>query len=371
MKTALFILLAIFVLVRHGAGQTAPEVIPTADQMRVFLTKRPENDQIQWKDPARGGSLQVRILEVGDKGVSVQKTTQNGLVARVVPLADLNGISFAISPVEQRLLRMPVADAAPALRVLWKTRAGTLGMEGSNVGDFGIALARALRAGMDPAGLEEAASILDHLSAKEPAMHRKEAAKSERQALEMARALVAGPPEETDKVAWNVTEADDNPDAMLMATSWLGDRHFADLKKLQEEHPRWEEDDEVRPLRIRLYNLSLDFALYPSLFQGSRTDDAAAGLKKAWQVYQYTGETSMALQVLEDIAALYPDSQAAKDTAEDLARARSGRDVVKQQDDEVSQDDPASQENDPEEEGEKPGLPQLPPPPKRYNIFDD
>jgi hypothetical protein len=347
-----------------------PETIPSADQMRVFLTKRPEQDAIHWKDPARGGSLQVRIMEVNDKGVSVHKTLPSGLVVRTVPLAELTGVSFVHSPVEQRLVRDPVAAAVPALRVLWKARLATLGMESSNVGDIGIALAKALRLSKDGAAIEEATILLDLILGKEPAAHRKDVVKMEIQTLEMARALVSGPPGETDKVAWKITEADSNPEAMLLATAWLADRHFADLKRLEEEHPRWDEDDEVRPLRLRLYNLALDFAFYPSLFHGTRATEASIGLKKAWEVYQYTQSPQLALHTLEDLAALYPDSLAAKETAAELARIKA-REAAVNPEAVKPEEDAAAEETEAGKDEEEPGLPKLPPPPKRYNLFDD
>ncbi len=358
-------------LIQPVAAQAVPEVVPTAEQMRVYLTKRPEQDAIHWKDPARGGALQVRILEVNDKGVLLHKTLASGLVSRTVPHSELAGVSFQFAPVEQRLVRNPVAAAAPALRVLWKARSATLGMESSNVGDIGIALAKALRMSSDPAAIEEAASVLDLILGKESAEHRKSAVKVELRTLEMARALVVGPPEETDKMAWKVTESDDNPEAMLMATAWLADRHFADLKKLEEEHPRWEDDDEVKPLRARLYNLSLDFALYPSLFHGSCADEASIGLKKAWGVHQYTQSPQLALHVLEDLAALYPDTQAARETADELARIKAREAAGRLDEEEMPEEGAASEETVVDADDEESGLPKIPPPPKRYNLFDD
>jgi hypothetical protein len=356
-------------LILPGAGQAIPEVVPNSEQMRVYLTKRPEKDEIRWKDPARG-ILQVRIMGVSEKGVDVQKNLPSGLISRIVPLTDLAGVAFSHTPLEQRLVRSPAASAVPALQVLWKARAATLGMEGSNVADIGIALAKALRISHDAAAIEEAAAILDLILGKETADHRKSAVHMELQTLEMARALVVGPPEETDRVAWKITELDGNSEAMLMATAWLADRHFSDLKTLENDHPRWLEDDEVRPLRIRLYNLALDFALYPSLFHGSHVNEASSGLKKAWEVHHFTGSPQLALYVLEDLAALYPDSQAAKDTAEELARIKAREAAGKLEHEEVPEEGEASTETEAGDD-EQAELPKTPPPPKRYNLFDD
>ncbi len=347
------------------------ENIPTAEQMQAFLTTRPEQDMIHWKDPARGQSLTVRILEVNDTGVRVQKTAQAGLINRVVPRGELSGVSFTHTPVERWLIQPPAADAAGALRVLWNARSASLVMDTSNVAHIGIALAKALRMTGETAAFDEAAEILRLIQKKSPVELHTNAAAMELKTLEMARALISDLPEETDRIAWEITEIEANPEAMLMATSWLGARHFEDLKQLEDEHPRWDMDDEVRPIRLRLYHLSLDFALYPSLFHGTYEEDASRGLWKVWQIHQHTQSPQLALQALEDLAALYPDSQAAKDSADELARMRT-RDARGTLAEETREEGESADE--PAETGGDEGQPTLPiprPKPERYNLFDD
>jgi len=338
--------------------------------MQAFLSKRPEQDMIHWKDPARGGSLEVRILAVSDSEVSVQKTVQGSLASRTLPLGEISGVSFNRTPLEKRLIQHPTADAAPALRVLWETRKSTLGMETSNVADTGIALAKALRMSRETPGFDEAADLLQQILENDPADHRKTAAEMELQTLELVRALASGSPEDADLTAWAITETDGNTEAMLIATAWLADRHFEDLKQLEEEHPRWDQDDEVRPLRSRLYHLSLDFALYPSLFHGTHAEEAATGLQKVWNVHNHTRSPELALQTLEDLAALYPDSQAAKDTAPELARMQA-RLAQGKLEEEIADETSTDETEESTEESETPGLPATPPAPKRYNLFDD
>ena len=358
------ICLLVIALVHPVLGQSAREPWPTADAMRGQLAKRPERDGIHWKDPARGKAVQVRIVEMDDKAVRVQKTLPTGIVDRRIPWADLSGVTFALTPLERRLLDETSAEAVPALRVLWDARKAALRIEGSGVGEIGLALAMALRMSREPQALDEAQALLNHLSATEVTEHKKQAVKDQLRLLEMTRALVLGPPEETDRVAWMVTGEGGNAEVMLLATAWLADRHFADLKRLEEEHPRWEEDEEVRPLRMRLYHLSLDFALYPGLFHGSQREASAHGLKKAWEVHRHTGNNVLALQTLEDLAALYPDTQAAKETANELVGARAR--VASATEQKSSQEPAESAETSDEQV-----LPKIPPPPKRYNLFDD
>lgn len=362
-------LLVTVALIQPGAAEAVREPVPTADEMRVFLTKRPEMDEIRWKDRDRG-SLQVRILRVNETEVDLEKTVQNRVASHKLPLADLAGVSFVFAPLEQRLIRNPSAEAEPALRVVWEARKATLGMETSNVAHVGLALAKALRMRGDAAAFEEAESILDLLRDKEPSSHRLEAARHEMETLQLARAMASSSPEEIDEAAWKMTERDENTEGMLLATAWLAGRHFEDLKRLDEEHPRWDEDEEVRPLRLRLYNLSLDFALYPSLFHGTREKEASEGLKQAWRVYQYSKSPQLALYALEDLAALYPDSQAAVDTADELARVRQ-REAAGQLEDEEAAEEHSSEEGEADDGEEPQGVPKTPRQPRRYNLFDD
>ena len=90
------------------------------------------------------------------------------------------------------------------------------------------------------------------------------------------------------------------------------------------------------------------------------------GLQKAWKVYQYTKSPQLALHVLEDLAALYPDSQAAKETAQELARLR-----VREAADTLGQDEEPAEETDSDDADDTQALPKRPQVPKRYNLFDD
>ena len=82
-----FIFVVLFGFISSGLTQSAQDPVVSAEQMCAHLAKRPEQDQLHWKDPARGGVLKVRILHADEKTVSVQKTLVSGLVARNIPLS--------------------------------------------------------------------------------------------------------------------------------------------------------------------------------------------------------------------------------------------------------------------------------------------
>lgn len=359
---------ALLLIIPLCAGVTHAAPL-TAEQMKTGLKLRPEHDEIRWKDPARGAPLKVRIVSVDAKGVTLDKTLPAGLTTRTVPLSDLAGIEFVFTPRELELHLNPEPAAAPALKVLWDARSATLTLSGSNAAETGLALAKSLRLTGDASSFDEAAGILDQIRAKDTSEYRKELARAEQTAIDFLKLMKAGKAEETDKLAWKITEETGNADAMLLATSYLTDRHFNDLRGIEEENPRWIEDDEVKPVRDRLYNLALDFALYPSLFLGSRIAESAAGLKKAADIYQFTNENLLAKKTLEDLAALYPDSAPAKETASLLAKLKALEAAGKLSSLPVEPKEEKKEEA-PEEKGETAPA-GTPPPPKKYNIFGD
>ena len=338
---------------------------PTPAQMQALVKNRPELDEIRWQDPARGAPIKVRIMSADARSLTVEKTLPSGLTTRKIPFSDLSDVHFQLTPRELALHRQPAAENVPPLRVYWELRQATMRFPGADIGATGIALAKSLRLAGDPASLDEAGRILDHIRANDPDKSRVEIARAEQLSVDFTRSLATGKLEETDKLAWKITEETDDADAMLLATAFLGDRHFTELRALEENNPRWIEDDEIRPSRDKLYHLALDFSVYPSLFLGTRVAEAAAGLKRAAEIYQFTGEVALAKGALEDLAALYPESEAAAETAPLLARFRQAE----------AAGNLAAEAVESKTEGESESGPDpaaaAPPPAKRYNIFGD
>ncbi len=346
----------------------ATHAVPlTAEQMKAGLKTRQEFDEIRWKDSARGAPLKVRIVSADSKGLVVDKTLAAGLTTRIIPFSDLSGIEFTLAPRELELHQKPESAAAPALKIIWDARSATMTLNGSNAAETGLALAKSLRLSGESSSLDDASKILDQIRGQDSSEHRKDLARAEQTTIDFMRTLKSGNAEAIDKLAWKITEETGNTDAMLLATSYLTDRHFTDLKKIVDDNPRWIEDDEIKPVRDRLYNLALDFALYPSLFLGTHETESAIGLKKASDIYQFTGENMLATKVLEDLAALYPSSEAAKETAPLLAKLKSLEAAGK-----LSAMAAVAKEEEPEEkEPEEKAPTEAPPPPKKYNLFRD
>jgi hypothetical protein len=252
------------------------------------------------------------------------------------------------------------------LRVYWESRMATLRLAGSNASTTGLALAKSLRLTGETEAFDEAAKILEQIRTHELAKAPIELARAEQVTLDFCRLLKLGKADDCDKQAWKITEDPDNSDAMLLATAFLADRHFTELRNLEQTHPRWQEDDEVKPVRDRLYHLALDFSLYPSLFLGTREAESAVGLRRVVEIHRFTGDAPLLKNALEDLAALYPESTQAKETASWLARLKHA---------EASGQPVATAAPSDEAEGEithePAAIPTAPPPAKRYNIFGD
>jgi hypothetical protein len=295
--------------------------------------------------------------------LEVEKTTKAAPERRVLPLELILHLQFHWTAVERNLHQSPSPASIPALRVLWEARSATLGFPGSNVGETGLALAKSLRLSGEVSALDEAEKLLVLLGAEGKDPQVVKAARSELETLAFARLLRDGKPEEIETRAWEITETapDENPDLMLLATARLAEIQFARLKVIEEENPRWEEDDQVKPDRDRAYHLSLDLALYPSLFHATRESEASAGLWQAAKVYHYTQEADLRKQALEDLVQLYPGSPEAREAGTiltSLAKPAAGTAEEKPE-------EPAEEKPDDSTEGK----PSPPPPPKRYNLF--
>jgi len=339
--------------------------VPPAVDPEVALKCRPESDEIHWKDPARGAPLKVRILEVTADSVILEKQLATGLTRRTVSHNELSDVKFSFSPWEVSLHRESGTASLTGLRILWERRKSALKFPGSGVSETAVALAKALRLTATNEAFDEAEAVLNAALENTAGESQRILLTGERHSVLLSRSIHQEKYEEADRLAWEITEqaSEAYSDAMLLATGFLADRHFSQLRAVEAEHPRWTEDDEVKPVRDRLYHLSLDFALYPSLFHGRREIEASTGLRKAAEVYQFTGETGLLKNVLQDLAALYPDSEAAKEMEPLLAKILAS---------EKTGESPEVETSIAEEKSEEEPVPtQVPPPPKNYNLFSD
>lgn len=330
---------------------------------------RPEKDLVTWADETRGKPFTVRFISSDENNITVEKTLASGRTTRTLPHSEIAALSFTFTPWETEIHTNPAPESVPELRALWQSRKATLQIPESSAAQTGLALARALRMSSDESALEEALGILTELRSHGALQNLQKPVAEEELNVRFLKAKLSQNTEEADRLAWAITENLNNPDGMLLATQFLGQRHFDQLKALEEEHPRWMDDDEIRPRRKRLYNLSLDFFTYPSLFHGTRKKEASSGLARVAAVHRFTGSNTQLKAALEDLAALYPESKAAAETAEELkqlrARKNSGNLAQKNAKEKSKQEEETAKAD----QETVPNAP--PPPPKKYNLFTD
>ena len=118
--------------------------------------------------------------------------------------------------------------------------------------------------------------------------------------------IALGDVEAAVQEALAMAEESESAEILMDAKFVLATADFDALKKLVEEKPKWEEDDEVRPERNRMFHETIDKFLFPHLFHGSAEDAAARGLWSAVEVYRWAGEKEEARSRAGDLLALYP-----------------------------------------------------------------
>jgi hypothetical protein len=334
---------------------TAGALAQTADQADRALTQRGELDEIRWSDPIKGPAFRAGIIRALPDGLEVRR----GAMKRVLPYDQIGGVKFGLTMGERQLIAEAKADAIPALRVFWEARHPTIKLAGSTAGDFGLALARALR---ETKGYAEARAIAKEIAYEDHDPARRRRALAETETLAFIEVMATAKPEEVEKRAWAITEMaeESNADLMLLVTGFLMQKEFTTLKQVEADNPRWMEDDEVKPIRERHYHRALDLALYPSLFHPRRRGESADGLWQAAQIYLHTQDNARVVAVLEDLLALYADSQHTGKAKELLMPLKASLESGKP----LTEAKPAEKSKDSEPVGP-------PPPPKRYHLFED
>lgn len=248
------------------------------------------------------GTRQVgRVIGADRESVKLQLAVGAAGAATVtVPKAQIDRIEFAPSEAREKLLGDPNAGAA-ALGGEWRRWGAFLDVPKSPAPELANACAFALLRENKP---EEALALFQQVEA---GAWSDEARKEARQGR--LRAMVA-----CGKAADAVSEAEalakesNDPEVLIEATFILAEADFAQLQKLQEENPRWQEDVFIRPARQRLYEAALDRYLHPYLFFGSDAEAASRGLWGAVRVHRFNGDDANAIESARDIVMLYPDT---------------------------------------------------------------
>jgi len=279
--------LCVFLLVAVAAGASAQDVITRNNGVR------------------QAG----RVVSADAQFVRVEAVIMQGQPPAqiAIPKSDIKRIDFAETRDIAAFVASPKAKDYVEVYKRWKERESMLSLPGSAAGALGLAYGELLIVSKDPAQRAAALVLFEKISreAWDPA-HKAAAS------LGRLRALIAnGRAKEAVEESKRVAQETDDPAILSEARYVLAEGALAELKKLIEDNPRWQEDIRVRPERHRLYHEALDLFLFAPLFAGANAETAPRGLWGAIRVHQVgatPGDLASARELARDIVVLYPQS---------------------------------------------------------------
>jgi len=203
------------------------------------------------------------------------------------------------------------------LRALWNTLRNHLHRANSNAGRVGLTYAAKLLDERGRSGYDRAFDIYRTVEQRDWDTSRRVEARAGR----LRALMAAGRAGEAVEEAGEIAEKTEDPGLLIEARYILAGADLAAMKELERENPKWQEDEEVHPRRELLFERALGHSLYPFLFHGSRTEEAARGLWFAREIYLFTGLRECADGCSKDITRLYPETS----FAEKLKRSRNDK----------------------------------------------
>lgn len=346
-------LLLLLLLLHSGAGVRLPA-----------QSASPPNDVVVLQN---GASVACRIVEATAEMVRIEYRPAGavGLLTRAVPWAEVRHADFVMDEEFRALLKATdVKKDGAKLAARWQTGQPLLGRPNHPAGELGLVYAAACLASPDAEMKTKALEICEALDAGDWSQPRRARAR-----LLRLEALVAlnRQSEATTQAQKMAADDHEEEESRLRAMLFLGRANFAALRKLEEENPRWEEDDLVEPERHRLFHESVEYFIRPSLFFGTREAEAAQGLWQAAEVFQFDRDLSAAADCARDILHLYAATPQAQQAAELLAKHKLPTEPVveqavmpevKEEPKKTAPERPAEPEVTRRKRYEKPGTPQ-------------
>lgn len=263
-----------------------------------------------------GQTLACRIDEVTDNILNLTLTVAGGAgsARRTLSTGEVDRLEWEFRAGEEALFARRHEAASDELKPWWDLWFPHVHRPRSRGAPWGIAYAAALLRENPAAGAARALSVFDHLIAKSWSPDDVAAAKEGR-----LRSLIAkGDLATATGEARTLARETEDPALLLEVEHLLALADFAALRALEEEHPRWIEDDEARPRREELYHRALDGFLKPHLFHATREEAAARGLFHAAELFLFAGETAEARARWDDLVKLYPATSFTAETEKRL-----------------------------------------------------
>lgn len=250
-----------------------------------------------------GETITTAIDAITDNIVTFSQRSAVGSASRTLPADQVEYVEFGFEPGEEEVFGQLDSLDAATLEKWWNFHFGHLHRPRSRTAAYGIAFARKLIEEDSESEKNRGLGLFDRII--ERAWSEKDIASAEQGRLQALIAL--GELEDARDEAAALASRTEDPELLIEVKFLLAQADFEKLKALEKEHPRWIEDDQVRPERNELYHNTIDQFLWPHLFHATREDAAARGLAAAADVYAFGKEQERSRQCLVDLARLYPD----------------------------------------------------------------
>ena len=260
-----------------------------------------------------GRTADCRILSFSPTAVKILWQEKE---EREIPVADIEFITFAPLPGEEAALAKAVGtgDSAPLMEI-WVKKLPRLGIARSNAGEIGLTYAELLSRNPAADRLARALTVYQQIEFGDWSVERRGRARVGRMRLMLRQGRV----EEVKPEAEKLLKESQDARVLIEVQHVLAETAAAKLRALLKEHPRWDQEDDIRPQRDRLYHEALDAWLFPHVFHGAEEDLAARGLWAAAQFYKEHGDPGAARDAAADLVQLYPAAPE-KTAAEAMAK---------------------------------------------------
>lgn len=255
-----------------------------------------------------GARVACRILETTPTQLRIEYAPPGGvgLLVREVPWADVRSVDFAMDEEFRNLVEgKNPSPQMTRLQTRWAEVQPLLARPHHPAGSLGLSYAKACLAAGQPPLLSRALEVCDAVAATDWNAGRRAWALVVRAEVLLARKEAAQAVNDLDRL---LKEKNLEPAVATHAWLLLGQTHIASLKALEEEHPRWQDDDVVLPERQRLFHEAVENFLRPSLFAGGLEGPAASGLWQAVAVLAHDRDIPAAADAARDLVQLYPSS---------------------------------------------------------------
>lgn len=225
--------------------------------------------------------------------------------SRTLERSSIVAVDFTQGAEERELLKNASASDAGKLESLLSEKRAWYGLPNSPTGEIALRLAHILAEENREEGLRKALALLEEVIARDWNEDRRRQAQARRLHLLVSSGRLPQAKREVEEIL--AKESDES--LSIEARYVMGLLHREALRRLGEEHPRWREDDEVRPERERLFHAAVDAFLHAHVFHGSREEQAARGLWAASELYRRDGLENDARAKSQDIITFYPNTK--------------------------------------------------------------